>query len=165
MNIFRFIKSRYVARRLKKCGTNFCCFHGAKLISKKHIIVGNNVRIGPFCYIDGGGGLQIGSNSVFGPKVTVIAQSHNYYSPDLLPYDDKTINRGVIIEDNVWIGSCAKILGGIRIGEGAVIAMGSVVCKDVPACAVVGGVPAKLIKYRDIEKYNKLKEQKKYFIF
>ena len=165
MNILRLIKSAYLSRRLKRCGTNFKCFHGARLMSKKEIEVGNNVRIGQFCYIAADGGVSIGSNVVFGPKVTLIGQSHNYYSPDLLPYDHKTVNRGITIEDNVWIGACVKILGGVRIGEGAVVALGSVVVKDVPKCAVVAGVPAKVIKYRDIEKYNALKVQKKFFIF
>jgi acetyltransferase-like isoleucine patch superfamily enzyme len=57
-------------------------------------------------------------------------------------------NHSVIIGNDVWIGTCTKIMGGIRIGDGAVIAMGSVVTKDVEPYSIVGGVPAKIIRYR-----------------
>ena len=67
-----------------------------------------------------------------------------------------------MINDNVWIGADVKIVPGITIGEGAVIAMSAVVTKDVPACAVVGGNPAKILKYRDINVYNQLKEKRQY---
>ena len=92
----------------------------------------------------------------------IFSSNHNYYSPEALPYDKKTICSPVKIEDNVWIGARACIVPGITIGEGAVVAMGSVVTKNVPPCAVVGGNPAKIIKYRDIEKYNQLKSVNKF---
>jgi acetyltransferase-like isoleucine patch superfamily enzyme len=55
---------------------------------------------------------------------------------------------GVTIEDDVWIGVNATILPGVRVGRGAVVAAGSVVTQDVPEFAIVGGVPAKVLKYR-----------------
>ena len=67
----------------------------------------------------------------------------------------------IIIENDVWIGSNVTIMGGIKIGNGAIIAMGAVVTKDVPPYAIVGGVPAKIIRYRftqeEIEKLLKIK--------
>jgi len=54
----------------------------------------------------------------------------------------------IIVEDDVWIGTRAMILSGVRIGQGAIIAAGAVVTKDVPPYSIVGGNPAKIIKYR-----------------
>lgn len=84
---------------------------------------------------------------------------------DALPYGTKYINKPVIIEDNVWIGSDVIIIPGVTIHEGAIIGIGSVVTKDVPSCAVVGGNPAKIIKYRDKEQYEKLKRNERFLNF
>ena len=101
----------------------------------------------------------MGNNIKMGPQVFIWTWNHNYYAPEALPYDRVCIEGPVTINDNVWVGAKATIIPGVTIGEGAVIAMGAVVTKDVPPCAVVGGNPAKILKYRDIEVYNKLKNQ------
>ena len=62
---------------------------------------------------------------------------------------DETDTKGdIVISDDVWIGIRATILSGVHIGQGAIIAAGAVVSKDVPPYAIVGGVPAQIIKYR-----------------
>ena len=62
---------------------------------------------------------------------------------------DESVSKGnIIIDDDVWIGSRAMILSGVHVGQGAVIAAGGVITKDVPPYAIVGGNPAKVIKYR-----------------
>ena len=70
--------------------------------------------------------------------------------------------KNIIIEDNVWLGDRVIILGGIKIGEGAVIQAGSVVVEDIPICAVAGGHPAKVFKYRDQTHYFQLKQEGKF---
>ena len=70
----------------------------------------------------------------------------------------------MVIGENVWIASFAFILPGVHIGDGAIIAGGSVVTKDVPKCAIVGGNPARIIKYRDLEHYSKMVTQKKLYM-
>jgi acetyltransferase-like isoleucine patch superfamily enzyme len=68
----------------------------------------------------------------------------------------------VVIEDFVWLGARVTILPGVRIGEGAIVQMGAVVTKDVPPYAVVGGSPAKILKYRDQARFEQLKANGKF---
>ena len=82
----------------------------------------------------------------------------------MLPFDEKVIVKPVVIKENVWIGSHCLILPGVEIGEGAVVGAGSVVTKNVPALAVVGGAPAKVIKWRNEERYNILKDKNKIYM-
>ena len=95
-----------------------------------------------------------------------MTRNHNYDGKDLksIPYDDVYINKPVIIKKNVWIGSNVLILPGVTIGEGAVIGMGAVLTKDVPDYAIVGGNPAKVLKYRNKETYQKLERKNKIYL-
>ncbi len=123
------------------------------------ISIGDNVWIGSNFYKSGDGLLYIGKGTIISRNVEIWTSEHNYDSKDLkkLPYDDRIFNKTVTIGDYVWIGTRVIILAGVTIGDGAVIGAGSIVTKDIPACAVVGGNPAKIIKYRDIDVYQKLK--------
>lgn len=109
---------------------------------------GRNTRIGANCFIQQGctffdrGGIIIGDGVMIGPKVNLITLNH-----DLTPGSRAaTICRPIILEDDVWIGVNATILPGITVGRSAVVAAGSVVTKDVPAYAVVGGNPARILR-------------------
>lgn len=124
----------------------------------KNTILGNNVNFNGML-IKGGGLCKIGDNFHSGEDCLIILQNHNYEG-DRLPYDRTRIYKNVTIEDNVWIGDRVIILGGVTIGEGAIIQAGSVVCKDVPSCAIVGGHPAVEFAKRNIEHYEELKRKK-----
>lgn len=162
IKLIRKIRQAYWTAKFKACGENFLCRSGVKIKKAKNITIGNNVCIGEKSFIHGKGGVTIGNNVKIGPELFLYTWNHNYYAPEKLPYDKTIIEAPVIIEDNVWIGAKVCIVPGVTIKEGAVISMGSVVTKDVPACAVVGGNPAQVIKYRDIDVYNDLKEKKMY---
>ena len=71
----------------------------------------------------------------------MISEFHNYDHGEAIPYDHTTIVKDIVIEDNVWLGTRVLILGGVTIGEGAIIQAGSVVTKDVPKYAIAGGHP------------------------
>lgn len=120
--------------------------------------------VGPHAYWSGKGKITVGNNCIFGPKTTIWTYNHNYESKIFIPYDSEDILKEVVIEDNVWVGLSALILPGVRIAEGAVIGAGSVVTKDVPKCAIVGGNPAAVIKYRDTLLYEKLKSEGKLYL-
>lgn len=127
----------------------------------KRTVLGNNVNFNGMKVL-GDGKLTIGDNFHSGEDCLLITQTHNYNNGQAIPYDKTYIYKEIVIEDNVWLGSRVTILGGVTIGEGAIIQAGSVVVKDIPACGIAGGHPAKVFKYRDIDHYNKLKKTKKF---
>ena len=155
----RKIRYHLYKRRLKACGNRVIFAMGVKFFNPKNIVIGENVRIGARSILSGQGGITIGSNVSLGTEVIIWSANHNYMQPKELPYDNEYIKRPVIIEDNVWLGARSSIVPGVKIEEGAVIGLGAVVTRDVPKCAVVAGNPAKIIKYRNIEAYEKLKSE------
>lgn len=96
--------------------------------------------------------VSIASDSLF--MMDVNHQTETYttyplYSRYISPKAVDAMAKGpIIVEDEVWIGSYAMIFSGVRIGKGAIVAAGSIVTKDIPPYAIVGGNPAKIIKYR-----------------
>lgn len=126
-----------------------------------HTYIGNNVHFNGMKIV-GKGKVTIGDNFHSGEECLMITDSHNYDTGKAIPYDNTYIIKDIIIEDNVWLGTRVIILGGVTIGEGAIIQAGSVVVSDVPKGAIFGGHPAKLIKYRDLDHYERLKKEKKF---
>lgn len=92
----------------------------------------------------------------------IITSNHNFDFGNAIPYDNTFILKKITIEDNVWLGNRVTIVGNVTIGEGAIVGAGSVVVKDIPPCAIVGGNPAKIIRYRDVSHYNNLKKIKSF---
>jgi acetyltransferase-like isoleucine patch superfamily enzyme len=110
------------------------------------IRVGQQCLIGEFNVLRGQGGITIGDRVYTSPHVQLAAVDHVFSDPDR-PFVEQGITaKGIVVEDDVWIGAAAVITDGVRIGRGAVVAAGAVVTKDVPAHTVVGGVPARPIK-------------------
>lgn len=158
-SIEKFIWTYSAKRSLSKYGENIRV--NAKCIFSGKVFLGNNCNFNGMKIL-GGGTVRIGNNFHSGIECMIITQNHNYEG-NRIPYDETYILKTVIIEDNVWFGNRVTITGNIHIGEGAIIAAGSVVCKDVPPCAIIGGNPAKIIKYRDINHYNSLKSKGLFF--
>lgn len=127
----------------------------------RNTILGCNVNFNGL-QIVGGGRVVIGDNFHSGPECLFITEFHNYDTGAAIPYDRTSIIKDVLISDNVWLGSRVIVLGGVEIGEGAIVQAGSVVTKTVPPFAIVGGHPAKIFKYRDVEHYQRLKAAERY---
>ena len=143
----------------------------AKKIGKKPFVGGpsffmGELYIGDYCNFNGmkiigDGKVTIGNYFHSGIECMIITQNHRYEGTEI-PYDSEFEYKNVTIGDCVWFGNRVTVVNDVNIGEGAIIAAGSVVCHDVPACAIVGGNPAKVIKYRDKEHYYKLKAEGKF---
>lgn len=101
--------------------------------------------------------LQIGSYCSIAPNVMfLLGGGHDYDGLSTYPFKARVVHQKaspttkgkIVVEDDVWVGFQCLVLSGVTIGKGAVVAAGSVVVKDIPPYAVVGGNPAKVIKYR-----------------
>jgi acetyltransferase-like isoleucine patch superfamily enzyme len=128
-------------------GVRICCF--AQVASHGGVIrIGCDSLVGDYSNLYGQGGLEIGSNVMIASGVRIVANSHTFDRLDIPISQQPCVSRGIRIGDGVWIGTNAVILDGVSIGDGAVVAAGAVVTKEVPPFAIVGGVPARLIKMR-----------------
>lgn len=112
---------------------------GKKLVLKEHACIGENARF------MGEGAITIGAHVMMGPDVMIITSDHELNKEG---FEKGFITKDVVIGDYAWIGARVIILKGVKIGKRGVVAAGSVVTRDVPDYSIVGGVPAKVIKYR-----------------
>ena len=109
----------------------------------KNITVGRDVFINACCHFQDHGGVTLGDGCQIGHNVVFATLNH-----ELAPERRHvTLPAPIVLGRRVWVGSNATILSGVTIGDNAVVAAGAVVTKDVPPGAVVGGVPARIIKY------------------
>lgn len=159
----RLIFSKYyycyrIKRKAHFCGDDL--YVGGKSFVTSNTYLGKHVCFNGMSMF-GDGKITIGDFFHSGTGCQIITSFHNYEGKTI-PYDETYIDKDVIIEDCVWIGNNVIILGGVRIGEGAIIQAGSVVCKDIPSYAIAGGHPAVVFKNRDIKHYLQLKKEKKF---
>lgn len=110
--------------------------------------IGENVGIAANAFIAVRGKLKIGSNTIFGPGVSIHTENHNFDKIDIPIRLQGATRKGVTIGEDCWIGSKVTILDGVNIGNHVIVAAGAVVNKDIPDYSIVGGVPAKIIKER-----------------
>jgi acetyltransferase-like isoleucine patch superfamily enzyme len=142
------------------------CFGGSIIIGKKseihngaiintyggNISIGEQCSINPYTIIYGNGGVKIGESVRIASHCSIISFSHNN---DLLDQDIMSqglTKKGIIIENNVWIGSGSRILDGVVIKSGCIIGAGSVVTKSTERNCIYVGTPAKLLRVRSEKK-------------
>jgi virginiamycin A acetyltransferase len=136
-------------------GMNVFLPYAAK-ITVPRCAIGDNTRINGPIIIRGQEECFIGKYGAFGYHITIITTNHDISRPNLqvnmqrsFGFSNLEISKGpVVIGNNVWIGDNVSILSGVNIGDGSVVGAGAVVTDHLPACSVVAGVPAKVVKYR-----------------
>lgn len=151
-----------------KIGENSIVMYGAIMhvynfrdLPHSGITIGRDSLIGEYSVLRGQGGIQIGDRVYTSPMTQIIAVNHVFDDPEQ-PFINQGITaEGIVIEDDVWLGSGAIITDGVRIGRGAVVAAGAVVTHDVPAHTVVGGLPARPI--RDIKEQQDIEKEKQIY--
>ena len=113
------------------------------------IEIGENSLVNAFTMLIGHGSIQIGADVLIGPHTVLTAANHTFGDPETPIIQQKISKQGIEIHDDVWIGANCTILDGVTIGEGTVVAAGSVVTEPVPEYTVVAGAPAEQIGTRD----------------
>ncbi len=122
---------------------------GSMLDAQKGFIeIGDRLSLNPYAIVYGLGGVTIGSDVRIAAHAVIVSFEHNYDDRSKSITDQGVTKRPIIIEDDVWIGSGAKILAGAHVAKGCVIAANAVVKGRTEAYGIYGGVPARLIKYR-----------------
>lgn len=120
---------------------SYCCINNAV----GDVTIGDYTRIGIHCTVIGP--VCIGDHVNLAQGITVTALNHNFEDSSKRIDEQGVATKPVVIGDDVWIGANAVILPGVTIGKHCVVAAGAVVTKDVPDNTLVGGVPAKVIKF------------------
>jgi maltose O-acetyltransferase len=141
---FPALRSWMVCFFVNKCGKGLNAKAGGEI--SPYINIGHHSELGEYCRINSC--VTIGDYVMMGPNVRIITRIHNYSRTDIPMMQQGKTQFETIIGDDVWIGANVVLTNNVKIGSHSIIAAGAVVTKDVPEWAIVGGVPAKLIKFR-----------------
>jgi acetyltransferase-like isoleucine patch superfamily enzyme len=126
-----------------RIGANVLIYYGMNVLNPWKLTIGRNCSLGFHVTLDARGGLAIGESCNISSEAAIWTGSHDLDSPEFA-----NTTAPVVIGNRVWISFRAIVLPGVSIGEGAVVSAGAVVRNDVPAFAVVAGVPARIIGSR-----------------
>jgi maltose O-acetyltransferase len=145
---YRRVLSELLKVRLGRCGARVYLHSPIVIETGERVSVGDDVTIGAFVHIWGGGGVTIGHRVLIASHVAISSLTHVYTGSTI----HRTLRAAPIdIGDDAWIGAHAVLLPGVRIGAGAVVGAGSIVTRDVPPRAIVAGVPARVLKNRPLD--------------
>ena len=112
------------------------------------IVLGDRCSVNPYSMLSGYGGLHIGNDVRIASHCVVLSSTHNFEDVGVAIQTQGVEGRATHIEDDVWIGSHAVIVGGVRVGAHSVIGAGAIVLSDIPPYSIAAGVPARVLKTR-----------------
>lgn len=143
-----FAKAMYLRCLRARVGKRVVIYPGVWILTGRNLLIGDDVDIALGVIITTDGGVSIGDRVLIGYRTQVLSSNHIIPEGKARIFDAGHSKKPVVIESDVWIGAQCVILPGVTIGEGSIIAAGSVVTKDVKPFTIVGGTPAKLIRDR-----------------
>jgi acetyltransferase-like isoleucine patch superfamily enzyme len=113
----------------------------------KGLIMGDNCSIGDFSFMGCAGGIKIGNDVIMGQYVSFHSENHNFSNKNLLIREQGVNHKGIELSNNIWVGAKVTFLDGAFVADNTVVAAGAVVSGHFPSNVVIGGVPAKILKY------------------
>ncbi len=143
-----FLRTMFWRTFLKKIGKRTYIMSRVIIMSPQKVEIGHDVLINADTKIGGQAGIKIGNFVQLGYNVNLVSVNHSYKNSTLPIKKQGEYGGTIFIEDDVWVGANAVILPNVIIGKGAIVGANAVVTKDVKPYSIVGGVPAKHIKYR-----------------
>ena len=132
-----------------KIGKRVVFYPGVWIFTGRNLVVGDDVDFALGVLVTTNGGVEIGDRTLIGYRTQILSGNHVIPPGKGRIFSAGDVSGPVKIGQDVWIGANCLILPGVTIGEGAVVAGGSVVTKDVASFTIVGGCPAKVIKNRE----------------
>jgi len=123
-------------------GTILSCKNG-------DIVLGDHVNLGFHCEIFSGSKVSVGRHGLFAAYVYLVGGGHDFERADVPVLEQGRSSRGIELGDDVWLGTGAKVLDGVRIGRNVVVGANAVVNQDLPDAVIAAGVPARVIRKRD----------------
>lgn len=133
------------------------------ITNRENLILPDRFYIGRDFEIHARGGILIEKDVIISNRVTIHSSNHKFENASYYPYGAETITKSVVIKQGTWIGDNVMICPGVIIGKGVVVGMGSVVTNSVPDFAIIGGNPAKIIRYRnDIDSFRKMMKNEEF---
>jgi acetyltransferase-like isoleucine patch superfamily enzyme len=112
------------------------------------VYISRNSSCGPYSYIGAGGRITIGENVIMGQHVSFHAENHNFDRTDVPVRSQGVSRKGIVIDEDCWVGANAVFLDGCHVGRGCVVAAGAVVRGEFPPYSIIGGVPARVLRSR-----------------
>jgi len=142
---FPYLRSFLVRKYLKECGRKPRVKKGAEI--SPNATLGDHSELGTRCMIQSN--VHIGNNVIMGPDVKIYSRNHKFDRLDVPIQAQGKSYYETYIGNDVWLGANVIVTAGCKVGNHVIVAAGAVVTKDVPDFAIVGGVPAKVLKYRN----------------
>jgi len=149
--LLNIIKTTFLSLMGSKIGKRVVYYPGVWIFPGRNLVVGDDVDFALGVLVTTDGGVEIGDRTLIGYRTQILSGNHV-----IPPGRGRIFSAGhdsakIIIQQDVWIGANCLILAGVTVGEGAVVAGGSVVTKDVAPFTIVGGCPAKVIRTRKLD--------------